>query len=206
MPSALVEEFEGVPGVQIRRTKRGRYRLPVINGVPLIPWRYAKDRATDIDRVPFGQPVSASKKSWFQPIASQLELALGEESMADAALNGLTSKQRQDLDAYGEAIKELAADRQLVAVLAFASNPDALLRCYFGYAELGANDLLAWSYREEFELPSVERKTRPVSRSDAHNAFDSGQPQKPVLRPRSPLEAAPTGETAVTQEKTATDD
>jgi hypothetical protein len=78
MPNALVEEFQGISGVQIHRPRRARYRLPVINSVPLIPWRFAKDNNTDLDQVRFGRPVSASKQSLFEPIDVSLELDLGE--------------------------------------------------------------------------------------------------------------------------------
>jgi hypothetical protein len=93
-------------------------------------------------------------------------------------------------------------------VVGYASNPDALLRCYFGYAQLGANDLLVWTYREELELSSAERPAlRDVGMVDARpDSFDAGLPQAPVLRPRSPLDSVRTGEPVMTPEKTGVDD
>jgi hypothetical protein len=130
VPKALVEGLEDVAGVEVQRRKRARYRLPVVGGVPLIPWRYAKDRSTEIDRVPFGQPVSATRALWFEPSYDR-QLPLGEEGLGDAVLADLTDGQRDELDAYGKDIKELAS-RQRVAVLAYASNPAAVHRCFLG--------------------------------------------------------------------------
>jgi hypothetical protein len=209
VPQALVDEFKDLAGVQLHRPKRANYRLPLINGVPLIPWRYAKDSKTKVDSVPFGHPVSDTRRSLFEEIELQAELPFGEAGLGDALIAELTPRQRLELGSYGQDIKALAGG-QLVAVLAYASNPDALLRCYVGYAELGAHDLLQWRYREEFELSSIER---PVLRGVAGPAssrptFDAGPLETPTLRPRSPLEAKPTGngESAPRSEKTGVDE
>src|SRR6266852_7959282 len=127
VPQALVEEFRPVAGVQIHRPKRACYHLPIVNGVPLIPWRYAKDSKTDLKAVPFGQPVSESRRSLFDEINLQAELPLGEDGLGDAIIAELTPEQRRELNSYGADIKALATG-QLVAVLAYASNPDALLK------------------------------------------------------------------------------
>jgi hypothetical protein len=195
VPKALLEQFQGIAGVQTHRPRYGRYLLPVINGVPLIPWRYAKDGATDIDKTPFGHPVSRSKKSVFQPLNLQAELPLGEHGLGDTILAELRPDQRQDLDSYGAEIRTLATESRLVSVLAYASNSDALLRCYFGYARLGNNDLLNWTYREELALSVTEQPTRHVvTEYDGRPAFDDGVPAAHILRHRSSLETAPTPE------------
>lgn len=207
LPKALVEKFSGIAGVQTHRPRYGRYRLPVINGTPLIPWRYAKDRATDIDKTPFGHPVSRSRKAVFQPFDLQPELPLGEHGLGDAILADLEPEQRQHLADYGDEIRELATESRLVAVLAYASNPDALLCSYFGYAQLGANDLLTWLYREEVPLSVADGPIRyVVSGPDTRPAFDDGVPEAPVLRPRSPLAPAPTTERPMTPGETGSGD
>jgi hypothetical protein len=207
VPKALVEQFSGIAGVQTHRPRYGRYLLPVINGVPLIPWRYAKDRATDIDQTPFGHPLSTSKKSLFEPLNMQPELPLGEHGLGDAVLADLQPEQRQELNEYGDGIRALATESRLVAVLAYASNPEALLTCYYGYAQLGSNDLLTWTYREELALSVADRPIRHVvTEPDARPAFNDGVPAAPVLRPRSPLEPAPTPEPPLTPQETGSGD
>ncbi|MDQ3153864.1 MAG: hypothetical protein M3R63_19855 [Actinomycetota bacterium] len=121
VPKALVDEFAGVAGVQIHRPFRASYQLPVINGVPLIPWRYAKDNKTDIKDVPFGAPVSETRKSVFDKLDLPAELPLGEKELGKTIVAELSPDQRQELDAYGEDIRELAAAHRLVAVVAYAS-------------------------------------------------------------------------------------
>lgn len=99
LPKALVEAFEEVAGVQMHRPKRGRYRLPVINGVPVIPWRYAKDSTTDVDGIPFGQPVSAPRRAMFGDLELQPELPLGETGLGDDVVASLPSRDKQEVEA-----------------------------------------------------------------------------------------------------------
>jgi len=191
VPRALVEELAALEGVQIHRPWRASYQLPVINGVPLVPWRYAKDRTTKIDDVPFGDPVSETRRSLFEPLELPLELPLGEAGLGDAAIADLNMDQREQLDAYVRAVKELAADGQRIAVLGYASIPDGLLRGYLGYAQLTADDWLDWAYREELQLPTAARSTLRDTAPASHDAFDTGSVKDPLLRLRSPLEGPP---------------
>lgn len=210
LPKALVEDFEGIAGVQMHRPKRGRYRLPVINGVPVIPWRYAKDSATDVDCVPFGQPVSAPRRAMFDDLQLHPELPLGETGLGDEVVAKLPSRDRQELEANAVGIKELMRQQDgLSAILAYASTPDGVHRCHFGYATLRDDDSLDWSYREEIELAAVGRgQLRLVQGKPQRPAFDAGMPAMAILRPRSPLEGEPTGagEPPVTPEKTSEDE
>lgn len=206
MPNALLEELHGIAGVQPYRPRRARYRIPVINSVPLIPWRFAKDKTTDIDQVPFGRPVSASKQSLFTSIQTPLELDLGESGLGDAVLDRLSPQEHQELDRYSAEIAALAT-AQLVGVVAYASNPEALLSSYFGFATLRANGLLNWSFRESLELVPVQRRSmRPATTVDGRPAFDAGMPASPFLRPRVALDDAPSSEPPVKPHNTATDE
>jgi len=184
VPRELVKAFAGVAGVRLLRPKGARYQLPVINGVPLVPWRYAKDRTTNIDDVQFG--VSDARRSLFKPAdAPPLELEVGEAGLGDAVIDELPAERRRQLAAYLEAIRDLAADGRRIAVLAYASTPDALLRSYLGYADLGPDDRLVWAFREELQVPTTTavapvHDTIPAPR----DSFDSGPIGQPVLRPR----------------------
>ncbi|MGX7826588.1 hypothetical protein ACTG9Q_15990 [Actinokineospora sp. 24-640] len=207
-PQALVEEFDGVAGVHLHRPRKGRYRLPVINRVPLIPWRYAKDGKTDVDRVPFGHPVSASRASLFEYIDGPSELPLGLEGLGEAAIEKFTPLQREELDAYGEEIRILASECRRVAVIAYASNPDVLLTCYLGYASLKDDGYLDWAFRESLPITAstARHSVRGVGSSLATPAFDAGTPVEHLLRPRNPAEGEPTGTQEAPLNPTATDD
>jgi hypothetical protein len=209
LPKALIDAFGGVAGVQTYRPPRGRYRLPVINGVPVIPWRYAKDSSTDVDRVPFGHPVSAPRRAMFDELGLQPELPLGDTGLGDEVVARLSSREQQEFDAYGRDIRKLMAETGVSAVLAYASTPDGVHRCHFGYATLGDDDMLVWRFREEIELTAVGRShLRQEHGAPRRPAFDAGEPATPVLRPRSPLESAPTGagDPPVTPEKIGEDE
>lgn len=209
LPKAMVDAFRGLSGIQTYRPPWGRYRLPVINGAPLIPWRYAKDSTTDVDKVPFGRPVSTPRRAMFEQLDLQAELPLGKTGLGDDIIATLSVEERHEFDAYGRDIKQLVTDTGLSAVLAYASTPDGVLRCYLGYAELGDEDMLAWHFREEIKLSTIARvHLTSVAGTTRRPAFDAGEPAVPALRPRSPLENTPTGagEPHTTAEKTVDDD
>lgn len=194
LPKALVEDLEGMEGVQFVRPRGGRYRVPVINGVPLVPWRYAKDSSTDIDTVSFGQPVSKPRRALFGNLPVQLEFAMGDATMEEDGVAPLLPRARQEAEQFAAAIRELMEQGRLVAILAYASTPDGIHRCYLGYATLQEDDTLNWKFREEIEIATVRRSgLRMVQEPSGRPAFDEGEPAKPPLRKRSPLEAAPTG-------------
>jgi hypothetical protein len=195
VPRALVRELDGVAGARPHRPKGAHYQVPVINGLPLVAWRYAKDRTTDITGVPFGQPVSDTRRSLFTPIEPplQLDLEMGETGLGEEIVAGLPADQQQELDGYLASIRGLTADGR-IAVLGYASTPDALLRVHLGYADLGADDRLMWAFREELPLPAATlaaavahpASTGPALRpaAGAEDAFDSGPIAQPPLRAR----------------------
>jgi hypothetical protein len=150
--------------------------------------RYAPDGKTDLKTVPFGKPVSESRRSLFEPPSLPAELPLGDVGLGEAVIEELTDEQQHLVDEYGADIRALATTSGLVAVLAFASNPDALLNAYFGYARLGQDELL-WSYCEPLELMPVGACfMRDAATVGDGPTFDSGPLERPKLRPRSPLE------------------
>ncbi len=111
------------------------------------------------------------------------------------------------MDDYGENIRKLAAAHRLVAVLAYASNPEALHHCYLGYAELGEDNMLKWKYREKLDLSSAGIPAQPtVASMNPRLAFHAGPLEAHVLRPRSPLEGPPTSEPTPPPEKTDADE
>lgn len=192
VPRALLRELD-VAEVRPFRPRGAPYQVPIINGVPLVAWRYAKDRTTDIDQVLFGHPVSDTRRSLFSPLdlPLQLELGLGEAGLGDDVLAELPAEQQDELDRYIGMIRELAADGRRIAVLGYASNPDALLRGYLGYAELGSDDRLVWAFREELQLPTNLAAEAPAASPMAvvtEDAFDSGPVDSPRLRPRTTRE------------------
>jgi hypothetical protein len=193
VPRALVRELDGITGVRPHRPKGAPYQVPMINGVPLVAWRYAKDRTTDIAEVPFGHPVSDTRRSLFTPVDHPLELdlELGEAGLGDKVVADLSAEEQQEFGNHLDLIRSLASDGHRIAVLGYASTPDALLRGHLGYAELGADDRLEWAFREELQLPvaapaaadPAETGVRTTS-AMAEDAFDSGQVAQPLLRPR----------------------
>ncbi|OZM77239.1 hypothetical protein [Pseudonocardia sp. MH-G8] len=194
VPRALVRELDRVAGVRPHRPKGAPYEVPVINGVPLVAWRYAKDRATDIADVPFGHPVSDTRRSLFTPVdlPLELDLELGETGLGEEVVAALADEEQQELGGYLDVIRTLTSDGHRIAVLGYASTPDALLRGHLGYADLGEDDRLVWAFREELQLPAISASAvappavagvRTASAA-VEDAFDSGLVAQPILRPR----------------------
>ena len=48
------EAFGGLPGASLERPGDAPYRIPIVDGVALFPWRYAKSRETELASTPFG--------------------------------------------------------------------------------------------------------------------------------------------------------
>lgn len=119
--------------------RRG-YKLVSVNGVVLFPWRFARERSTDIGSRPFA--ISDTRISLFtqerdQPQRLDIEFDHPE----------LTVEEREYLDAEAEALKETLSSHSVV-VVPYASSPSALHSIDWGEATLGADGYLTFASME----------------------------------------------------------
>ncbi|WP_367127459.1 hypothetical protein [Saccharothrix sp. HUAS TT1] len=193
VPNALVAGFSGVAGVRPHRIVGGQYDLPVVEGVPVIPWRYARNSRTRIDWVRFGRPRSRYAGALFEHVDVPLELDFGERGFGDEVVGRLPSAARRELASHEAAITVPNADGGIAAVVAYASIPEALLRCHLGYAELKPDGFLRWHFREEFRLDHarLDHARLAAPARDRGMAFDTGEPEDLPLRHRTRRESAP---------------
>ncbi|MGO2941283.1 MAG: hypothetical protein ACTIDO_03185 [Brevibacterium aurantiacum] len=138
-----VDEFVAVlgqlPSAEII-SRRG-YKLVSFNGVVLFPWRFARERSTDIGSRPFA--VSDTRISLFtqeRDIAQQL-LDIEFEHPE------LTKEEQELLDTEAKALKETLSSHRVV-VVPYASNPSALHSVEWGEATLGSDGYLTFATME----------------------------------------------------------
>lgn len=112
------------------------------------------------------------------------ELDLGSPGLGDAVVAELPLSERTIFNSYLREIRVLAETGR-VAVLGYASTPDALLRAHFGYADLDGNDRLVWAFCEELTLAGLAASTVRSAVPSPRDTFDSGPIGQPVLRPRA---------------------
>jgi len=150
--------------------RRG-YRLVSFNGVVLFPWRFARERSTDIGSRPFA--VSDTRISLFRQ----------ERDLAQQRLDiefdhpELTEEERELLDAEVKALEETLTSHRVV-VVPYASGPSALHSIDWGEATLGTDGYLTFASMESLlEVGSG-------SLVDVAPAEDEGFSDGPIPRPQ----------------------
>ena len=188
LPQLLVDEFARVAGTRIVRPRRSRIQYAVINGVPVVAWRYGRRLDSNIEQAVYG--VSAARRSLFNEREPELELEWEDDQHTEEALSGLSDEDRARISAHCEVIRSMSADGQLVAMLAYASSPAGVHCAYFGYANLAQDGTLHWLFREKIDTADqTPRAPIPAPRStiettEMAGTFASGPVATPVLRPR----------------------
>jgi hypothetical protein len=188
------EQFDdrlgSLPTAQRYRPKRAQYRLPVVNGTALFPWRYAHDSVTELEHASFGPNVSATRRELLTAGAPVPDmLPFGEITPSD-----IPEEEAADIERYRAQFRETAAVHPLV-VVAYASNPDALLNAFWADVNgLRADGTLELGYRE----PLYFRRPPPpgiklVGDDDPGPSFDGGPLQVPVISPRFKRPASAAG-------------
>lgn len=120
--------------------RRG-YKLVSFNGVVLFPWRFARERFTDIGSRPFA--VSDTRISLFRQERDLAQQRLDIEYEHPE----LTEEERELLDAEAKALDETLTSHRVV-VVPYASNPSALHSIDWGEATLGADGYLTFASME----------------------------------------------------------
>ncbi|MET4046694.1 MULTISPECIES: hypothetical protein [unclassified Rhodococcus (in: high G+C Gram-positive bacteria)] len=120
--------------------RRG-YKLVSFNGAVLFPWRFARERSTDIGSRPFA--VSDTRISLFKQERDLAQQRLEIEFEHPE----LTEEERELLDAEAKALEETLTSHRVV-VVPYASNPSALHSIDWGEATLGADGYLTFASME----------------------------------------------------------
>ena len=181
---AIEEDFRSLTTAQFYRPPSAPYKVLVVNGTALFPWRYAHDTVTDLDQASLGLNVSLTRKAVLTGVALPDMLPLEDAPTAD-----LPPEDADEIERYRAAFRETAAEHPVV-MLAYACNPAALLAAAWGDIEQLRDDgTLEWGWREDLDIhqptPPGYRLT-PVHDND-RPSFTSAPLQTPVItaRPKS---------------------
>lgn len=139
-----LDEFVAVlgrlPSAEI--VPRHGYKLVSFNGVVLFPWRFARERSTDIGSRPFA--VSDTRVSLFTQERDLAQQRLDIEFEHPE----LTEEERELLDAESKALEEALSSHPRVVIVPYASNPFALHSIDWGEVTLGADGYLTFASME----------------------------------------------------------
>lgn len=166
----ILEKFElfgGLPGALLVRPGEAPYRLPVVNGVALFPWRYAKSRETELATTPFGTSDARVAIISLRPPPVQEAFDLG---LPDA---GLSDEERELLAAFQSVTKDPVVTSGRLVLVAISSSVRGLFAVEWGDVELNSAGFVEWTGFHESLLSLAP--TKPVSMSPT-GTFTAGDP------------------------------
>jgi hypothetical protein len=179
----MEEDFGSLPSAQLYRPPSAPYKIMIVNGTALFPWRFAHDAVTELDQASLGAHVSPTRQLVLAGVAVPDMLPFVGPPADDPDDDAVG-----EIERYRAAFREVAAAHPVV-VVAYASNPVALLSAYWGdVRQLRADGTLDWGWREQFDLTQPippGRHLSVVRDDDGRPSFTSSPLQTPAIRPRS---------------------
>lgn len=180
---AIEEDFRSLNTVQFHRPPSAPYKVLVVHGTALFPWRYAHDNVTDLDQASLGPNVSLTRRSVLSGVTLPDMLPWGDTLAAD-----LPPEEAEEIKRYRAAFRETAAEHPVV-MLAYASNPAALLAATWGdIKKLHDDGTLEWGWREHLDIyqPAPPGYRLGSLHDEERPSFTSAPLQTPVItaRPR----------------------
>jgi hypothetical protein len=162
------EEFGELPGATLVRPGEASYRLPVVNGVVMFPWRYAKSRETELASTRFATSDTRVAVATMRTPPAQRALEL------DLPDPGLDDEERRLLEAL-HADDQVISSSRLVLV-AISSSVSGLFSIEWGEAKLNSAGTIQWIGSPENlrELPP----SRPASTTPSGTFTDGVPPRK----------------------------
>lgn len=177
----ILERFEAfgkLPGATLFRPGETPYRIPVIGGVALFPWRYGKSRFGELASTPFS--TSPAREAMFDLSGLELqgEFDLGvrrsELTEEEQELASLVEKARES---------ELVTTGKLV-VVAISSSPSGLYEITWGDVSLCSDGCLSFGFSESLLNLKPTVAPKPYLVSDEERTFTSGDlPEKRIGLP-----------------------
>jgi len=175
----IMEKFEqlgDLPGAALVRPGEAPYKLAVVNGVAIFPWRFARSRETELTSTPFG--TSGARVAAFKLRASVQESL--DLNVPDA---GLSDEDREILSTFQNATADPVVSSGRLVLIAISSSPRGLFSAEWGEVSLNAAGCLDWAGFHESLLSLPESK--PVSTSPT-GSFTTGEvpPKFPQAKPQ----------------------
>lgn len=170
------EEFGALPHATLLSPGRAPYKIPVVNGVALFPWRYGRSRDEDLAATPFVTSDARAAVFAMDRDITQAEFDLGIQGP------GLTDEEREFAEAVEAAMTDSAVTANKVVVVAISSSPMGLHAMRWGDVTVSADGRLEWGFVEDLMvLPAAG----PVGLVESGRTFAAGDPPTKDLRLQS---------------------
>ncbi|TWD82082.1 hypothetical protein FB561_3208 [Kribbella amoyensis] len=165
------EEFFGnLPGAAMTRPGGAPYKIPVVNGVALYPWRYAKSRETELANTPFATSSARTEAANLRPTGVQEALL-----SLDLPDPQLTEEEQLLVDGFTAYTGDPLVSSSRMVLVAISSSVNGLFSVQWGEVQLTADGYVEWIGDPESLLEL--QPTLPVSTSPTRT-FTSGEPPK----------------------------
>jgi hypothetical protein len=168
----ILEKFElfgALPGASLERPGEAPYKIPVVNGVALYPWRYAKSREIELAATPFGTSDARLAVSSLRPRPVQAALDL---NVPDP---GLSDDERDLLATFQSITEDPVVSSGRLVLVAISSSVNGLFSVEWGEVELNSAGFIEWVGPSESLLSLAP--TKLVSSSPS-GTFTAGEPPR----------------------------
>lgn len=170
------EEFGNLPHAALVRPGRAPYKIPVVNGVAIFPWRYGRTRGEELAATPFVTSGARSGMFALDSAGTQSELNLGLPGPS------LTPEEQELADVIEAAISDALVTAGKVVVVAVSSSPMGLHAMSWGEVTITNDGCLEFGFLEDLiELAP----SGPGGAVDSRKTFTAGEPPAKVIRLQS---------------------
>lgn len=148
------ESFAKLPDAILIRPGEAPYKIPVVNGVPIFPWRFSSKRGIGFERVLFQTSEARGALSGLQRFETQgiLDIDLPKANISEA--------DREFLRTFREVLQDPAVTKDRFVLVAISSSVHGLFSAEWGEAELTPDGYARWVGHHEHLLTLP--KSKPV--------------------------------------------
>jgi hypothetical protein len=161
------EQFGKLPGATLIQPGQAPYKIPVINGVALFPWRYNRSHDGDLATTRFDTSEARAAMFDLRNVVVQPELNLGLPRPE------LTAEEQELAEIVEAAMSDARVTSAKLVVVAISSSVSGLREMMWGEVTLGDDGSLAWGFHENLMEMTF---TKPFAVPGENKTFTSGEP------------------------------
>jgi hypothetical protein len=161
------EQFGMLPGATLIQPGKAPYKIPVINGVALFPWRYNRTRDDDLAATRFATSEARGALFDLSDVMIQPELNLGLPRPE------LTAEERELVEIVEAARSDARVTSGNLVVVAISSSVIGLRDMMWGEVTLNDDGTLKWGFQENL---MGMKPAKPSAVPDENKTFTTGEP------------------------------
>jgi hypothetical protein len=161
------EQFGQLPGSALIRPGQAPYRIPVVSGVAIFPWRYGGRREGDLSALPFLTSEARAAMFDLSDLEIQQEFDLG------LTRPELTAEEEELADIVEQAIRDELVSSGKLVVVAISSSVNGLYDMTWGDVSLGEDGCIRFGFHES--LMGL-KPPKPFAVADESQTFTTGEP------------------------------